>query len=272
MTAGKVHFTEEQSTNLATLYGRAIDAARPDPLLGDPTAADTVARIDYDFRTFGMNRDMAVSVAARAKEFDDLARTYLAAHPDAVVLHLGCGMDSRVFRLDPPPTVDWYDIDYPDVIDLRRRVYPDREHYRMIGSSVTDVDWLNQIPTDRPALVVAEGLTMYLHPEEGRAMLRAIVERLPGGEMMFDTFNRFALRIQKANPVVRRAKATLHWGIDDPDELTELGLTLVARHTADHWATPDLLRRISPVMRFQFWLVTVLPVLRTMGQVMHFRF
>lgn len=272
MTEGKVHFTEEQSTNLATLYGRAIDATRPDPLLGDPTAAEAVAKIDYDFRKFGVNADMAVSVAARAKKFDDMARTYLAAHPDAIVLHLGCGMDSRVFRIDPPPTVHWYDIDYPDVIDLRRRVYPDREHTTMIGSSVTDLGWLDQVPADRPALVLAEGLTMYLHPEEGRAMLRAIADRLPSGEMMFDTFSKLGLRFQKANPVVRRAKATLHWGIDDPDELTDLGLRLVARYTADHWATPDLLRRISPAMRFQFWLVRVLPMFRTIGQVMHFRF
>jgi O-methyltransferase involved in polyketide biosynthesis len=272
MTTAKVHFTEEQSTNLATLYGRAIDATRPDPLLGDQTAPEAVAKIDYDFRKFGMTTDMAVSVAARAKEFDDMTRAYLAAHPDAIVLHLGCGMDSRVFRVDPPPTVDWYDIDYPDVIELRRQVYPDRPHCTMVGSSVTDLGWLDQVPHDRPALVVAEGLTMYLYPDEGRAMLRAIAERMPSGEMMFDTFSRSALKAQKLNAVVRKAKATLHWGIDDPAELEELGLTLVARYTADHWATPELLRRISPVMRFQFWLVRVFPVFRNVGQVMHFRF
>ena len=272
MTEGKVHFTEEQSTNLATLYGRALDARSADPLLGDPTAVAAVAKIDYDFGKFKMGRDMALSVATRAKVFDTAVAAYLREHSDANVLHLGCGMDSRVFRLDPPPTVHWYDVDYPDVIALRRRVYPNRENYTMIGSSVTDLGWLAQVPTDRPTMVVAEGLTMYLDPTEGRAMLSALVEHLPSGEVLFDTYSKLGIKLQKTNPVVRRAKATLRWGIDDPGEITELGMTLVDRMTGDGYFTPEVMRRASRAIRFQLWLLKVLPMFRNMGQVMHFRF
>ena len=66
-------------------------------------------------------------IATRAATFDLLTNRYLADHPDATVLHVGCGMDSRVFRLDPPATVQWFDVDYPDVIDLRRQLFPERE-------------------------------------------------------------------------------------------------------------------------------------------------
>ena len=76
----------------------------------------------------------------------------------STVLHLGCGLDSRVFRIDPPATVRWYDVDLPDVIDLRRRLYPERHDYELIATSVTDLRWLDGIPADRPVLVVAEGL------------------------------------------------------------------------------------------------------------------
>ncbi|GAA2848207.1 hypothetical protein GCM10020220_042160 [Nonomuraea rubra] len=55
-----------------------------------------------------------------------------------MVLHLGCGLDARVYRIDPPATVDWYDLDYPTVIELRERFLPPREHYTLIASSVTD--------------------------------------------------------------------------------------------------------------------------------------
>jgi O-methyltransferase involved in polyketide biosynthesis len=63
----KVHFTEEQSTNLATLYGRAMDSRFDDPILADPTAEETVSRIDYDFTKFGMGTDQALSIVMRAK-------------------------------------------------------------------------------------------------------------------------------------------------------------------------------------------------------------
>ncbi|HEY3687325.1 MAG TPA: class I SAM-dependent methyltransferase [Streptosporangiaceae bacterium] len=274
MTGGKVHFTEEQSTGLGTLYGRALDARKARPILGDPTAEDAVSRIDYDFGTFKMRDSMAVSVAVRAKLFDDLVRTYLSAHPDATVLHLGCGMDSRVFRIDPPPTVRWFDVDYPDVIALREAVYPygDRPGYTTIGSSVTDPDWLARVPADKPALVVAEGLTMYLDPAEGRALLRALVAHFPSGEMIFDVFSGLAIKLQKTNPVVRRTNATLRWGIDDPRELEPLGLTVVDRRLAAEMI-PDSARAVLPASyRFQFALLKVLPMFRTVAQLVHVSF
>jgi|SRR5664280_366319 hypothetical protein len=63
-------------------------------------------------------------IATRAATFDQLTNQYLAEAPDATVLHVGCGMDSRVFRVDPPASVQWFDVDYPDVIDLRRQLFP----------------------------------------------------------------------------------------------------------------------------------------------------
>jgi O-methyltransferase involved in polyketide biosynthesis len=94
------------------------------------------------------------------------------------VLHLGCGLDSRVFRIDPPYTVRWYDIDMPDGIKLLRRLYPERHDYTLVGSSVTDFHWLDEIPADRPVLVVAEGLVQYLSEKEGLALFNLIIYAL----------------------------------------------------------------------------------------------
>ncbi len=111
-------------------------------------------------------------VTMRAKQLDDWSTDFLRRHPNAVVLHLGCGMDTRAFRLHPPETVQWFDVDQPNVIALRRKLYDDRDGYRMIGSSVTDEVWLDEIPTDRPMLMVAEGLVMYLTEPEVRTLLQ----------------------------------------------------------------------------------------------------
>src|SRR5512142_3021828 len=99
-----------------------------------------------------------------------LTNQYLADHPDATVLHVGCGMDSRVLRVNPPASVQWFDVDYPDVIDLRRQLFPEPRlalppqgnpnAYHLIGARLDDLRWLDDAPRDRPGLLIAEGVMM----------------------------------------------------------------------------------------------------------------
>src|SRR5260370_37457082 len=158
-------------TNLVTVYLRAYESRSRHPILGDHAAAEAVDRIDYDFKRIHRNSLPASNqylVALRAKQLDDWCADFLGRHPDAVVLHLGCGLDGRAFRLEPPGSVLWFDLDQPGVIDLRRRLYDENEQYRMIGSSVTGPPELDQIPTGRPTPVVARGLLMYGDGGEAR--------------------------------------------------------------------------------------------------------
>src|SRR5262249_33122675 len=127
---------------------------------------------------------------------------------------LGCGLDGRRFRLAPPESVLWFDIDQPAVIELRRRLYDETDHYRMIGSSVTDPEWLDQIPTGRPTLVIAEGLLMYLRETEVRQLLKRLTDRFDSGEMLFDTLPPIASLASKLF-----TKGITKWGIRDVRKL-----------------------------------------------------
>ena len=215
----RVDLTGAPQTMLATLYAKALDADADNSLLRDTWAKDVVRRIDYDWRKTTITPRNAIGVTLRTVHFDNWAREFLAAHERATVLHLGCGLDSRAFRLDPGPAVEWYDVDYPDVIALHEKLYPSREHYHRVAASVTDPAWLQAIPADRPALLIAEGLTMYLTEDDGVALLRRVVEHFPSGEMHFDAFNRLGIKGQKINAVVRRSGSTLYWGINGPDDI-----------------------------------------------------
>lgn len=221
-------------TMLATFYAKALDADFDNPILGDRWAADIVGRIDYDWSKTTITARTAPSVTTRSAHFDVWARQFLAVHPEAVVLHLGCGLDSRYYRLNPGPGVDWYDVDYPDVADLRKQLYPAREHCHVVAASVTDPGWLADVPADRPTLMIGEGLTMYLTEADGVALLRRIVDHAPSGELQFDAFSRFGIRTQWANAVVRRAGATLSWAIDGPDDV----LTAVPGLRLLQWVSP----------------------------------
>ncbi|WP_043606289.1 class I SAM-dependent methyltransferase [Candidatus Frankia meridionalis] len=215
----EVRLTGEKATLLATLYGRALDAESPRSILHDTMALEIVRRIDFDFTRTGLRRGEQAAVALRARHFDRWTREFLAAHPKSTVLHLGCGLDTRVHRVDPGPGVRWFDVDYPDVIDLRRQIYPSREGYETIGASVADPSWLTRVAGDLPVLVVAEGLTMYLRKNEGEALFRRIVNHFPGGQFVFDGFSRRGIRMQRFNRAIRVAGATVSWGMDGCAEL-----------------------------------------------------
>jgi methyltransferase (TIGR00027 family) len=256
---------------LATLYAKALDADAPRSILGDNYAKAAVARIEYDWETTTINARRAPSVAVRSKHFDNWARQFLAVHEESVVLHVGCGLDARVFRLDPPPGVKWYDVDYPEVISLRERVYPRRLNYRMLPASVTDPSWLAEIPADRPVLFIGEGLTMYLTKDDGLALLRRVVDRFPSGELQFDAFNTFGIRMQMINTVVRRSGSKLHWGIDGPSDIVDAvpGVRLLAWESVFDSDTFDM---VSPVARWVGEAMAAVPTLRTMAQYHRYAF
>lgn len=256
---------------LATLYAKALDADSPKSILHDRYAKDAVERIDYDWAATTITARRAPSVAIRSAHFDNWARQFLAAHPEATVLHVGCGLDARVFRLDPGPGVQWYDIDYPAVISLREQVYPAREHCRTVAASVTDPRWLAEIPADRPALFLGEGLTMYLTKDDGLALLRRVVDRFPSGELQFDAFNTFGIRTQVINSVVRRSGSTLYWGIDGPSDILDAipGVRLMAWESVFDSDTFDL---VSPAVRWLGRVMAVAPVLRNMAQYHRYAF
>jgi O-methyltransferase involved in polyketide biosynthesis len=272
MEREKITLTGAPETLLATLYGRAIDSRAPRSVLHDDAAARAVERIDYDFRRTGMTATTAAGVALRGRQLDGWTREFLAAHPEATVLHLACGLDTRAQRLAPGPSVRWIDLDHPKVVELRERLLPPSPgEYRLVGASVTDEGWLESVPADRPTVAVFEGLSMYLHKEDGRRLIERITGRFPGGQLLFDAYGTIAIRLQKLVPAVRNAGATLHWGVDDPHELETWHDGLVCLDALRSVDMPGL--DLLPLAgRLQMRVLAALPVLRDAGWILRYRF
>jgi O-methyltransferase involved in polyketide biosynthesis len=260
MTTGKVDFSSVrwgsvEWTNLVTLYLRAYESRSRRPILGDHAAAAAVGRIDYDFKRIHRNSLPASNqylVALRAKQLDDWCADFLERHPGSVVLHLGCGLDGRAFRLNPSPSVRWFDIDQPSVIALRRQLYDDTERYQMIGSSVTDPQWLDRVPTGHPALVVVEGLLMYLREDEVRQLLQRLTDRFDCGELLFDTLSPLAPWLSKVF-----TKGIVKWGIGNARQMEAWNPKL--RFLEQTPATARYEKIDTTVVRVIYRLLAVMP-------------
>lgn len=271
METEKIHLTKEKETSLITLYSRALESRSKDPVLRDEAAEEAIHRIDYDFDKLKLRKVEPLSIAIRARQFDLWTSQYLAETPDATVLHLGCGLDSRVFRLDPTASVRWFDVDYPEVIEIRRRLYPERTNYFMLGSSVTDPGFLDEVPTDRPAMIVAEGVMMYLAEQDVKQLFTQLIKHFPSGLIAFDALSRWGAKMAKADPSVRATGASFRWGIDDPQDIKHLepGLELVTE-----MRTPDLpgYSRLPWTMRALVRLIDPIPALRRLNRLLLYRF
>lgn len=276
MQTEMVALTREKETLLITLWAKAGESLLPDSLLKDRFAAEAAARLDYDFARLKIDRDLMVGLAMRAHVLDGWTRDFLSRHADGLVLHLGCGLDSRVFRIDPPAGLAWYDVDYPEVVALRHKLYPPRDDYRLIGSSVTAPGWLETVPRDRPAMVVAEGLLPYLPEEEVPLLLQRLVRHCRSGEIVFDAYSPLGLNMIALQPSIRATGAVLHWSLDDPAELERQvpGLELVTELTA---SDPDgydqaQIARMSWPARFAMHFFSLIPPLARMGLLLRYRF
>lgn len=278
MTIEKIHFTKEKETMLMTLSGRAIQSQWKNPILRDPWAEEAMRHIDYDMSksykgvgSWGMwNKIGCTIIATRAATFDLLTNRYLADHPDATVLHVGCGMDSRVFRVDPPASVQWFDVDYPDVIDLRRQLFPERGGaYHMIGAPLSDLRRLDEVPRNQPGLLIAEGVLHYLSETDVKALLNAVVAHFPVGQMIFDICNTWI--VKRAGSNVGGTGATYKWGLDDPQDIKQLEPEL---ELMKEYKTSELIA----FSRFPFWVRTLFRVqevnstLRRMERIIVYRY
>ena len=190
-------FTPLEDSLFLTLYARALDNRRPHSIIGDASADQIVRATDYDYGQLKVDTNLTLSVSLRAKKLDQVASEFLARHPDAVGLDLGAGLDTRFERLAPPATVDWYDVDFPAVAATRKDVVPKHPNVHIIGADVRDPDWLDAVPTGRPAVIVADGMMAFLSQDELVSLWNRLISHFTSGEIVFNSYTRFAIWIAR---------------------------------------------------------------------------
>ena len=208
-------------TLLLPLYVRAMEAARPDAMLRDEKAACIMERLDYDFSKVRMQGHDELAVVMRAREFDRRARDFLSRHPEGVVVHIGCGLDTRFERVDNG-MVEWYDLVLPAVIALRRKVVETAgPRCHMLAESVFEHEWLDLVTIHRPRpfLFLAEGVLPYFPEQQVKSLVLRLRDRIQGAELVFDGFSPFAVGMDNVQLALTRIDARMRWGLRNPHDL-----------------------------------------------------
>jgi len=218
------NLSDVAETLLMMLYIRAVESQRPDALIKDEKAVTLVQRMDQDFlrnKLAKIDEETQVAIVLRNREFDRYAQDFLARYPEAVVVHIGCGLDSRFERVDNGQ-VEWYDLDLPDVIELRRKLIgSEGERYHLLACSVLDSAWLDamSVHRQRPFLFLAEGVLLYLEEAQVKSLVLALKEHFPGAELVFDGFSPFLSWANNLRVTLTKVGARSHWALKHGKDL-----------------------------------------------------
>lgn len=267
------HLTPFQKTLLITLKGRALDNVAKTSLLRDDVASYLMDRIDYDFDTVKLGAGVTEGVAIRTSILDRAVDDFVRAHPDAVVVELGSGLETRMDRLEPPATVDWYDVDFPEVTTLRQQLMPERDNAHTVGVSLLDPTWTATIPRDRPAMLVADGLLGFLTEHDSARVLKRITEHFTGGELVTNAYTKLTARLtgHYVN-TVGISKNYRAFGFNDPRYLSMLNPELRYVDEQTRANAPES-QRLSRMARLNVRLLSRWPVQARHGVwVLRYRF
>jgi methyltransferase (TIGR00027 family) len=233
--------SDVQATALLTLFCRALENESEDPILHDPKAREIANQIKpvlaqspdalYQSLAQGrVNKVLQTHIAMRAWKYDQVTQQFLRRCPMGGVVNLGCGMDTRFWRVDNG-TVQFFDLDLPELIAFKRQLVDESERYQMIAASVFDTNWMERVAQTgvQDWLFLAEGLFMYLDENKLREMVLTLQARFPGAELLCEVVNRLYLN-KFFMPMVKRKMqrsahlgkdATFRFGVGDSRELEE---------------------------------------------------
>jgi len=227
-----MELNNESKTLFIPLLGKA-QMSKEKIFLNDPKAEEIIGKVDYDVKSLKQSKWLSMYMSMRALIFDELCNQYISEHPNATIIHLGCGLDSRCIRVQQTFQT-WYDVDYENVIAIRKQFYETDTQHQLIGSSVTDYQWLDHIESfsDGNVLVVAEGLTMYLSEEEVKELISQLHKKFGAVHLLFDAYSKKGVKASKIKNPVNQMDAEVKYGLDTPEEFLSLNdhLEYIATH------------------------------------------
>ena len=250
--------TGSAETMLQSFYARAQYSKSKNTKFYDAKAVELVDKIDYDFSLANKDSTMGKGVIARSIVFDELVKSFISSNPDCTVVNIGCGLDTRFYRMDNG-LLTWYNLDLPETIDVRNQIFQEEGRVSTIGISVLDPEWPKEVKVRGKMLFIIEGLSMYLTAEENKKMLRIIKDNFDNAYVLMECLAKMWVKREGIEKSIKQTGSKFVFGADSFDDLKEIA-------TGFHKVKDDNILRgmalLSPIYR----VLALLPIAKRMTQ------
>ena len=139
-------------------------------------------------------------------------------------------MDSRALRVHKA-NQKWYDVDFPQVIEERKRYYEETSDYQMLAGDVREGEWLKGIAENKRAIVIMEGVSMYLTVDEMRNLADSLCNHFENLILLVDAYTSYSAKMSKRRNPINDVGVTEVYGMDNPQSYQCEELAFVKEHT-----------------------------------------
>ncbi len=210
------------------LYGKSY-VSKKGLFLDDKKAEEIWQAQGFPLKGKSKSKWLAYYMGIRSAVFDEWTKEQLGKFEDAVVLHVGCGLDSRILRVGATNTV-WYDVDFAEVVEERKKYFAETRNYKTLAGDVRTCDFLAKIPQHKTAVVVMEGVSMYLTPSQMQAFANKLCSHFEKVALLADCYTVFGAKMSKRKNPINDVGVTEVFGIDDPCAFETTQLTFAREH------------------------------------------
>ena len=225
------------------LYAKAF-VSKKGLFLEDKKAEEIWQREGFEVGRKSRSKWLAYYLGMRSAVFDEWLRLQMHSNPDAVVIHVGCGLDSRIERVGEQGHL-WYDVDFAEVISERKKYYMETDLYHMVVGDARDTQWLGQIHTSTSAIVVMEGVSMYIPTEDMRALIGCICEKYEKVHMLVDIYTTLGAKMSKIKNPIKEVGVQTVYGVDSPSDYITGDIECVCVHSITPTKYVDMLKGIE---------------------------
>ena len=211
------------------LYGKSY-VSKKGLFLDDKKAEEIWEKEGFSLKEKSKSKWLAYYMGVRSAVFDEWVKKQMIAASDAVVIHIGCGMDSRVIRVGTE-NHKWYDVDFSEVIEERKRYYAETDDYQMIAGDARTCGWLTTIQENKSAIVVMEGVSMYLTVDEMQNLADSLCSHFESILLLVDAYTSFAAKMSKRRNPINDVGVTEVYGIDNPQAYQTEKLAFIKEYT-----------------------------------------
>ena len=238
MTQDKItlQLGDVETTALIPVAIKANETLRKKPRVKDDTAVEIIRHLEMDTSKFDkfMSHE---GVIARTVMLDKMVADFVAKNPECAIVNIAAGLDNRFSRIDNGKIL-WFDLDLPDMIEARKKIFAEHPRIKMIAANALDEAWVAELKNTTPALptkllFLAEGFFMYLTFDEIAKLFTILKNNFPESTLIAEQNSKILVKYQKHHDTVSATNAVFKSGSDNGQEIAALvdGIRLVEEHS-----------------------------------------